>query len=338
MRIKLLALLSAAVLVTACSQDDPSKGSVVVYVSIDQTIAEPVLETFARETGIEVKPVYDVEAAKTSGLAKRLAEEADTPRADVFWSGEPVQTEVMAQAGLFSPYLPDKLRPGPQPGPENRWVAFGGRARVFIINTARLNKADWPTSIYDLVADGRDTSRAVIAYPLFGTSATHASALFTTLGPERAGAFFDRIVAHKVRIVDGNSVVRDLVADGTADFGLTDTDDACSAFERKPDEVGVVFPDQAADGMGTLVIPNSVALVKGGPNPQAGKRLIDHLLSEAVADQLADAGWFRIDGTRVFSPETCGLPAKVKPMAVDYAALARTMGDVIRELRDRIVR
>ena len=333
-----LALLLAALFASSCSDETASPGSVVIYTSVDQNIVEPVLKAFAEETGIKVKPVFDVEAAKTSGLVKRLEAEAANPQADIFWSGEPVQTQVLADQGIFTPYVPKRLRPGPFPGPGNMWIAFGGRARVFIINTTKLQRADWPASLFDLVSGPRDSARAAIAYPLFGTSATHASALFTSLGAERARAFYDEIVAKKVRIVDGNSVVRDLVADGSADFGLTDTDDACSAVERNPGEVAVVFPDQGASDMGTLVIPNTVALVAGGPNPETAGRLFDYLLSDAVAQQLADAGWFRIDGTNVLAPQNCGLPDRVKPMAVDYAALARTMGEVIRDLRDRILR
>jgi len=331
-------LFIAAAAVASCKSETAQDEAVVIYTSVDQNFAEPILDRFAEETGIEVKPVFDVEAAKTSGLAKRLAEEADKPLADVFWSGEPVQTEVLAQQSVFTQYVPDDLREGPVAGPGGLWTAFGGRARVLIINTDHLAPDDQPTSLFDLVSDQRDTTRAAIAYPLFGTTATHASALFTELGEARAQAFFDEIVAKEVRVVDGNSVVRDLVVAGSADFGLTDTDDACAAVRRNPGQVVVVFPDQGASDMGTLVIPNTVALVAGGPNPETGRRLIDYLLSEEAARQLADAGWFHVDGTKVFASEDCGLPETVKPMPVDYAALARTMGDVIRDLRDRIVR
>ena len=39
--------------------------------------------------------------------------------------------------------------------------------------------------------------------------------------------------------------------------------------QRKP--VRVIFPDQ--DGLGTLLIPNTVALVSGAPNPEQGQAL-----------------------------------------------------------------
>ena len=41
-----------------------------------------------------------------------------------------------------------------------------------------------------------------------------------------------------------------------------------------------IFPDQADGGMGCMIVPNAVVLIKGGPNAQAGKKLIDYLLSK----------------------------------------------------------
>ena len=81
----------------------------------------------------------------------------------------------------------------------------------------------------------------------------------------------------------GNSVVRDMVVAGEVHFGMTDTDDAQIAVDAG-EPVEIVFPDQ--DGMGTLLIPNTVALVANGPHPQAGKRLIDFLLSRSVEERM----------------------------------------------------
>src|SRR5205807_8622228 len=49
--------------------------------------------------------------------------------------------------------------------------------------------------------------------------------------------------------------------------------------------IGMLYPDQS--GIGTLVIPNTVALVAGAPNPENARRLIDYLLSPEVEAALA---------------------------------------------------
>jgi len=48
---------------------------VVVYTSVDQIFSEPILKTYEKKTGIKVKAVYDVEAAKTTGIVNRLIAE-----------------------------------------------------------------------------------------------------------------------------------------------------------------------------------------------------------------------------------------------------------------------
>ena len=76
------------------------------------------------------------------------------------------------------------------------------------------------------------------------------------------------------------------VAAGQLAFGLTDTDDAIEEVENgRP--VAIVYPDQGEGQIGTLVIPNTLAIIKGSPNPEAARRLVDYLLSPAVEAKLA---------------------------------------------------
>ena len=77
------------------------------------------------------------------------------------------------------------------------------------------------------------------------------------------------------------------VSAGQLAFGMTDTDDAMVEVEQGM-PVAIVYPDQAADGIGTLFIPNTVMMIKGCPHPEAAKRLIDFLLSPAVEKSLAE--------------------------------------------------
>jgi len=263
----------------------PAK-QVAVYTSLDQIYSEPILNEFEKITGITVKAVYDTEATKTTGLVNRLIAEKNNPQADVFWNNEIARTIVLKNKGLLAPYVSSSAEDIPEQfkDSEGYWVGFAARARVIIFNTDLVNEADAPLSILDLT---KDEWRGVVAIanPLFGTTATHAAALFELLGEEKAKKYFTDLKDNKVVIVDGNSIVRDQVADGELKVGLTDTDDANSAIEDgKP--VKIIYPDQ--DGIGTLVIPNTVSLVAGCRHPEEGKKLIDYLLSPGVEEKLAN--------------------------------------------------
>src|SRR5512142_2278403 len=118
-------------MVLAACQPQAARQQVVVYTSVDQVYAEPVLQAFERSSGIKVLAVYDVEATKTVGLVQRLVTEKAHPRADVFWNNEFSQTLYLKEQGVLAAYdspaaasLPDSFR-----DPARLWSAFGGRAR-----------------------------------------------------------------------------------------------------------------------------------------------------------------------------------------------------------------
>ncbi len=288
MTTRLLSLELLAVLVlTGCGTPERS---VVAYVSVDQVYSEPILKAFEKESGIRVRAVYDVEAAKTTGLTTRLVSEKQNPRADVFWNGEFAQTLRLKEQGVLAPFqsssaadLPLTFRDA-----EGFWFGLGGRARVFIINRNLLKPEDYPTRLDDFLDPRYPPDRIGLALPMFGTTATHAAALYQAMGTVPARDFFTSLKARGIRVVEGNSAVRDRVADGRWLFGLTDTDDAQSALDRGA-PVEVRAPDQ--DGRGTLIIPGTVALVRGAPHPLEASSLIEYLLRAETENALIKAGF-----------------------------------------------
>jgi iron(III) transport system substrate-binding protein len=327
-------LLTAALLVTVqlgCSgsRSASDKGRVVVYSSVDEVFAEPICRQFERDTGITVDLVPDTEETKSTGLLNRLIAEKDRPRADVFWSGDPVRAAILKSKGVSAPYqsaasegLPAKFSDS-----EHHWTSFSARARVIIYNQDLVPEDHKPVSIRDL-ATARFQGQACIANPLFGTTSMHAAALFQSLGDDDAKKFFQSLVDNDVTILSSNGEVRRRVANGEFAIGLTDTDDVNVAItEGKP--VGFVYPD--ADGMGTLVVPNAAVLIAGGPNEENGRKFIDYLLCAETEAALA-----RSEAAQMPLRSDVELPrgfpfkpvAKLKAMPVDYGALAEVLEEI----------
>jgi iron(III) transport system substrate-binding protein len=184
-----------------------------------------------------------------------------------------------------------------------------------------------PTSIMDLL-DPRFKGKACMANPLFGTTSMHAAALFAVLGEERAKAFFAGFAENGGKVLSSNGEVRRRVAAGEFAVGVTDTDDANVArLEGKP--VGVVYPD--ADGMGTLVVPNCAVLIAGGPHAEAGRRFIDYLLRPETERALAESEAAQMPlRSGVPVPKEVPTIEQLKPMTVDYAALATLLEPLSR--------
>ncbi|MGD9504442.1 MAG: extracellular solute-binding protein [Syntrophobacteraceae bacterium] len=299
---------------------------VVVYTSEDQVFSEPVLKDFEKKTGITVKPLYDVESSKTTGMVNRLIAEKDHPKCDVFWNSEFAQTLVLKDKGVLAPYASPSAADIPKhfKDAEDYWTGYSVRARVLIYNTNLLKKEDLPKSLFDLT-DPRWKGKFAMAYPLFGTTRTHMAALYVAVGPEKTQEFLKGLKANDALIVDGNSVVRDMVVDGEVPIGLTDTDDAnAPIIEGK--SVAVLFPDKG--GLGTLMVPNTVAMIKNCPHPEEAKAMIDYLLSREVESKLAFSEAAQIPVREgVKKPEQVPDVGSFTVMEADYRKVAENMDE-----------
>jgi iron(III) transport system substrate-binding protein len=318
-----LSLLLALVLNSCRSA---SSNTVVVYVSEDQVFSEPILKDFERETGITVKSVFDTEESKSTGVMNRLIAEKDNAQADAYWANEPVRADALKQRGVSTPYvcpsaegIPDQFK-----DPDHYWTGFSARARVLLVNARSTIKPASVMAYTDPAAKGR----AAIANPLFGTTTAYVAALFTIWGNDRARTFMNDMKTNGVKITTSNGESADFVAAGQLDFSLVDTDDAVNRKKQgKP--VDIIYPDQDANGIGVLILPNAVALIKGGPHPENGKRLIDYLLSKETERKLAfaDCAQIPLHSGVDTPPEVRGIE-DIKPMRVGYADLARKMDEI----------
>ncbi len=266
-----------------------SSQEVVVYAALDREFSEPLLKEFEAETGIRVLAKYDIESNKTVGLATAISSENARPRADVFWNNEILHSVRLAQNGLAAGYRSpqDSGYPAEFVAGDHTWHGFAARARVLIVNTELLpDTSTRPVSIREL-ADPRWKNNCGLARPLLGTTATHAAVLFHEWGAVQAEEFFSAVRDNAI-IEGGNRTVAINVAQGRYAWGLTDTDDAVLEME-KGSPVTIVWPDQAVDGAGTMLIPNTLMIVRGGPNPDNARRLVDWLLRAETESKLAAA-------------------------------------------------
>lgn len=247
----------------------PSRENVVVvYTSQDQIYAQQILADFTRETGIRVLPLFDSESAKTTGLMNRIIAERLRPQCDVFWSNEEMMMRKLGRRGL--------LDDGPI-------VSFGYRSRRLVVNTNFVGPDSLPIDLKQLT-DPKWKGRIAVAYPLFGTTAAHFMALRAAWGKDAWEQWCRDLVKNKVLIVDGNSAVVRLVGMGEAWLGLTDFDDATVGL-RKQLPIKMLPLTQEFSG-----IANSVALIRGGPNPKNARRFQEYLQQRQTQERLVALG------------------------------------------------
>ncbi|MHC4073228.1 MAG: extracellular solute-binding protein [Planctomycetota bacterium] len=308
-----------------------NRREVVLYCSVDQAIAEPIIAEFERQSSIKVLTRFDTEASKTVGLVQRIKAEAASPVADVFWSSEIFHTIRLARESLLAPYSSDATKDWPAlyADPNGRWYGFALRARVIAYNADRIPADEAPTSLED-VLDGKWKGRLVMAAPEFGTTGGDVASWFAHYGGARARQILEGLKANDIRLVAGNSTAVRMVATGQADICFTDTDDVYAA-KRNGWPVAMNYLDQAGDG--ALTIPNTAAVIKGSVHPEQAKELMDFLLSEQLEQMLArsDSHNCPIHPALAEQFKSYAIPA---PLGVEYEKIAEQLPMAIQTARE----
>ncbi|MCA9449545.1 MAG: extracellular solute-binding protein [Candidatus Omnitrophica bacterium] len=308
---------------------------VIVYTSVDEILSSRIFETIEKRTGLDIRPVYDTEATKTTGLYLRILQEHPNTRADVFWNSEFSRTLLLQKEGLLDSYqspsaesIPERFR-----DPISEWTGFSARARVLCYNTDLVESSEAPMEARGLL-DPKWKGKVAWANPMFGTTATHCGALLALLGEpgyRQLMQGFD----HQVVRLPGNGQVADLVARGRFELGLTDTDDVWRLkLEGQPIEM--VPYDQA--GRGTLLIPNTVAILKGAPHPEDARQFVDALLRPEIEEFIANSTSRQWPvRSEVPRPEGLGGLDEVKSIGLTYREVADSVDQALEIAREIVL-
>lgn len=256
---------------------------VVLYCSVDDVYARPIVHGLSERTGVSIDAIYDVEAAKTAGLANRIRAEAQRPRGDIFWSSALLQTLLLGREDLLQPYQSPSAQGIDAAFKDGRglWHAVGVRTRVLVYHQS---VAQPPTSLQDLLAP-RFRGKVGVSNPQFGTASDWACALGARWGIARTRAYFQALRANGAQVLAGNSVVAERVGAGDLLAGVTDTDDFAERHKSSPAlRLSVAT---APLEINAVRVPECAALLRGAPHLEDARKVLDALLEERTERQLA---------------------------------------------------
>lgn len=345
-----LAMLLSGCAMLAClpgcvrdTESNDQTARLIVYVSADDFLARQIIRAFEEESGIRVDMVGDSEVNKTTGLVTRIRSERENPLADVFWSSEAFMMIQLADEGLLEPFesaivaeWPDALS-----GRDHLWHGFGSRARVIVYSPNRIEQDALPATWMDL-ADPRWRGRIVMADPRFGTTRGHMGAMKAFWDRERGeeyyGEYLRGLAANEVELLtSGNAGVVQAVASGEADLGMTDTDDVWAA-RRNGLAVDLIYPahgEPGAAGEGTLLIPNTVAIIKGAAHREAAEQFVEFMLSERVARMMAESDSHNIPVIPAVAAEFSEYAVE-NPLDIDLSTVAAAMDGAVQAAMDAL--
>lgn len=284
-RFLLITLLAA--LIGAPFDAAPAAEELVVYSGRKEMVIKPVAEAFQKKTGIQVK----LKIGPTSGLANELIQEKARPLADIFIATEAGVMEILAKKGVLEAYVSPEVK-DLLPGSRDRdglWAGISSRARVILYNKNLVAEKDVPRSVFQL-ADPRWKGKVAIAGTRERTTLSWVSSLVAVKGAEFTRSYLAKLYANGLKILPDNADVWQGVGRGEFAVGLTNSPNYFLA-RKAGYPVGVVYPDQASGGPGTLLNLNAIALVKGAANPGTAKRFIDFVLSAEGQRLLVDGAY-----------------------------------------------
>ena len=162
------------------------------------------------------------------------------------------------------------------------WAAFGRRTSRLVLNTNHLSAASAPSSLLELT-NSVWRGKFALAYPQFGTTATHFHALRQRWGTDLWNAWCRALAANQPFLVDGNSAVVQWWRGATPGSA---SPIRMMSLPARSEGLPVAAAPLTAE---SLSIPNTVAVIRGGPHPEAAQRLFEFLQGPQVLERLISA-------------------------------------------------
>lgn len=272
----LVPALILSLLLAACGGGGSSRHTLVVYSGRNENLIRPLLDRFARTTGIDISVRY----ADTAELLPTLLEEGSNTRADVFLSQDAGALGELALKDLLRP-LPEQVLELVDPrfrDADRRWVGVTARARVIAYNTDKLKPEALPKSVLDVNAP---EWRGRVGFPPTNASfVAFVTSLRETVGEERTRQFLQGLKDSGAKRYDNNVLTIDAVASGEVDIGLVNHYYLYNEFKERPDaHVANFYPGQEDGGEGTFVNVSGAAVLANTDRTASAERFVRFLLS-----------------------------------------------------------
>lgn len=287
-------------------------------------------DAFTAATGIKVQYVE----AGSGGIVERIAKEASNPQADVLVTLPPFIQKAAADGLLqqFTPAGADQI-PAASKDPNGQYLALVNNYQNFIYNSTT---GDTPKTYADLL-DPKYKNK--IQYSTPGQAGDGTAVMlqaFHVFGSKDAGFdYLQKLQANNVGPSSSTGKLTALVNKGEIWVANGDLQMNVAQMRQNPN-VKIFWPEGPDGKRWTFSLPYYVGLVKGAPHSDAGKKLIEFLLSQ--------------DAQSKVSAIAQGLPVRsdVNPTDDNYKQLHAMMegvdiwspdwAQVLKDLKDDVAR
>ncbi len=281
--------------------------TLTLYSAQHEQTVDLLTKAFTKETGIDVK----VRNGEAPELASELVKEGASSPADVFFTENSPELELLSEKGLLAKVAPATLAsvPASDSGPNGDWVGVLARENVLAYNNGMVKEADLPRSLLDL-AKPEWKGKVAIAptdadfLPLVGA--------VVALKGRPAALEWLKGLRENAAIFDDDEGVAAAVERGASATGIINNYYwARLSMETGPDKMTSAIHHFAAGDVGGLVNISGAAALKASRNQAAAQKFLAFLVSKTAQQMVS-----HLDITFEYplAPGVAANPA-LKPMA-----------------------
>ncbi|MBV9262048.1 MAG: extracellular solute-binding protein, partial [Pseudolabrys sp.] len=235
-----------------------------------------VFDAFTKETGIQVEQIE----AGSGVLFRRIASEKERPLGDAVWG----VSRILLQSNkpLLAPYssknkdaVPAQFR-----DPDDLWIGTNIHLIVILQNTKLVAPENGPKAWADLI-DPKWKDKIAFTDPgNSGSAYTNVTMLVQLFGGGDAG--WDKLtkLLANTKVLNRSTLVFQGVGTGEFPLGMS-LEYAGLQWAAGGAPVSVVYPQD-----GTVAQMEGVAIIKGGPNPEAAKKFVDYITRKDVREMI----------------------------------------------------
>lgn len=239
-------------------------------------------DAFTKATGIKVQYIE----AGSSGVVDRIAKEKSNTQADVLVTLPPFMQKAAAD-GLLQAYTPagaDTLAAAGK-DPKGLYVAMINNFPNFIYNQDVLKAAP---KTYDDLLDPKFRKKIQYSTPgQAGDGTAFMLQTFHAFGSKEAGlAYLGKLQANNLGPSASTGKLTALVNKGELYVANGDLQMNLAQMRNNPN-VQVFFPEAAGGKRSVFPLPYYIGLVANAPHADAGKKLIDFLMSQQAQSEVS---------------------------------------------------
>jgi phosphoglycerate transport regulatory protein PgtC len=339
---KFSALIVILLIFAVIAQSSLSAGEVVIVTSFPKELFEAYKKAF--ETKYP-DIVVVVRSKETSAAVTYIRETASKPDSDIMWASAVDAFAVLKKERLLAPYalpkdiakrIPKKIGIYSIHDVDNNYFGFALSGYGIMWNKLYLKarKLKEPTEWIDLTKPSYYGHLAISSPSRSGTTHLTVESILQAYGWKKGWEIMLNMCGNMASITERSFGVPQGVINGEFGIGVVIDFFGLSAI-ASGSPVDFVYPSV------TPIVPANVALIKGGPNPENGKKFINFLLSEEGQLLLFDPKISRlsvIPELYTKAPKGIPNPFKMKVSGVTFDInLSQNRYGLINSLFDQVV-